>query len=375
MRSRRLIWVMMFLALANRVEAQERRVPVATPKPPTTAPAKPAFVIGVYMQPQDSFDVWRLRGINTLVGYESRGGTIPNDEWCAAAAIKGFYYVRKPAGEPAADAKDPFLLGWMHDDEPDVKKPPTDPKALQDAYAGWKRSAPDVPVFVNFSGGNVLGGKVPKETYQEYMVAADWIGNDFYPVTGYNRPDWLWKIGAAVDQLREWSGGKPQFAFVEASAQRLSWTPRTTRGVSVDEFRAEVWHAVIHGVKGIVYFPQQIGEGFRYDMTPPRVALEMSRQNRRLTELGAALASAMNPKEVEVKAAKPMEVGWRVHGGKVYVIALNFSDDTAKGQVISIGGASGPAKMLWEDRSVELKEGMLTESFGPYEVRVYELAK
>src|SRR5258705_7831570 len=153
--------------------AQERRVPVATPKRPATAPPKPAFIVGVYMQPPDTFDAWRLRGINTLVGYESRGGSVSNDDWCAAAAIKGFHYIRKPAGDPAEDAKDPFLLGWMHDDEPDVKKPPTDPQALQEAYAEWKKTAPNVPVFVNFSGGNVLGGKVPKETYQEYMKAAD----------------------------------------------------------------------------------------------------------------------------------------------------------------------------------------------------------
>ena len=125
----------------------------------------------------------------------------------------------------------------------------------------------------------------------------------------------------------------------------------------------------------MVYFPQQIGEGFRYDMTPPRVALEMSRQNKRLNELGAALASAMNPNEVDVKTGKPLEVGWRVHGGKTYVIALNFSDDTARDQVITIGGAAGTAKVLWEDRSVEMKEGKLTETFAPYEVRVYELAK
>jgi hypothetical protein len=327
------------------------------------------------MQPPDSFDVWRLRGINTLVGYESRGGSVSNDDWSAAAAIKGFHYIRKPAGEPAEDAKDPFLLGWMHDDEPDVKKPPTDPKHLQEDYADWKKAAPNVPVFVNFSGGNVLGGKVPKETYQEYMKAADWVGNDFYAVTGYNRPDWLWKVGAAVDQLRDWSGGKPQLAFIESSAQRLPWTPKTTRGVTAEELRAEIWHAVIHGAAGVVYFPQQIGEGFRYDMTPPRVALEMSRQNKRLTELGPALASAMNPKEIEVKATKPMEVGWRVHDGKVYVVALNFSDDTAKDQPITIGHANASAKVLGEDRSIALKDGAFSESFGPYEVRVYELAK
>jgi hypothetical protein len=266
----------------------------------------------------------------------------------------------------------------MHSDEPDVRKPPTDPKVLQEAYAEWKNAGPNVPVYVNFSGGNVLGGKVSRETYVDYMKAADWVGNDFYPVTGYNRPDWLWKVGAAVDQLREWSGGKPQFAFVESSPQRLSWTPRNTRGVTPDELRAEIWHAVIHGVKGVVYFPQQIGEGFRYDATPQPVALEMSQQNRRLNEMGTVLASGMDPREFTVVTGKSLQVGWRVSGDMLYVIALNFSDAAVKGMQVQVSGpglaTAKTARATWASRDVALHGGLLTDDFGPYEVKVYEIA-
>jgi hypothetical protein len=349
-----------------------------TPRRPATAPTPPKFVVGVYMQPPDTFDVWRTRGVNTLVGYESRGGSISNKDWSDAAAAKGFFYFRKPnAPDLAADAKDPNLLAWMHDDEPDVRKPPTDPSALQEHYAQWKKAGPNVPVFVNFSGGNVLGGKTPKETYLEYMKAADWFGNDFYAVTGYNRPDWLWKVGAAVDRLREWSGGRPQFAFIETSEQRLPWTPKTTRGVTTDEFRAEVWHAVIHGARGVVYFPQQIGEGFKYDATPPRVALEMAKQNKRLSELGDVLAGEQNPATFKAEAASPLEVGWRVAAGRAYVIALNFSDDVAKGRAIKVSGPAPRAAAMWEGRDVAVSGGVITDDFGPYEVHVYavELGK
>ena len=351
--SRCTIWLVLTLGTGV-CWAQERLIPLPTPKRPASQPARPRFVIGVYMQPPDTFEVWKLRGINTLVGYESRGGAISNKQWSDAAAAKGFYYVRKPAEDLEADSRDPNLLGWMHDDEPDVRKPPTDPKQLQDDYAAWKKAAPQLPVFVNFSGGNVLGGKVPKTLYLDYLKAADWVGNDFYAVTGYNRPDWLWKIGAAVDTLWDWSGGKPQFALIETSAQRLSWTPRTTRGVSPDELRAEVWHAVIHGAAGVVYFPQQIGAGFKYDATPPRVAVEMALQNKRLTELGDVLATPANPLEYAVKCATPMEVGWRVSGKRLHIIALNFSDDSV------------------QNATLQIKGGSITEPFGPYEVKVFE---
>jgi hypothetical protein len=352
--------------------AQERLRPLPTPKRPESRPVAPKFIVGVYMQPPDTFDVWRARGVNTLVGYESRGGSISNKDWSDAAAAKGLFYIRRPPGvvEIGADAQDPNLLAWMHDDEPDVKKPPTDPEKLLADYKMWKAMGPNVPVFVNFSGGHVLGGKVGKETYAEYMKAADWFGNDFYPVTGYNRPDWLWKVGAAVDQLREWSGGRPQFAFIETSAQRLSWTPKTTRGVTPDELRALLWHSVIHGANGVVYFPQQIGEGFKYDATPQRVALEMSKQNRRLTELGDVLSGPQNPKEFKAEAASPLEVGWRVAGNKAYVVALNFSDDVAKARPIKVTGGA-VASALWETRDLPISNWAITDHFGPYDVHLY----
>jgi hypothetical protein len=213
--------------------------------------------------------------------------------------------------------------------------------------------------------------------YVDYVKSADWVGNDFYAVTGYNRPDWLWKIGAAVDRLRDWGGGgKPQFAMIESSAQRLSWTPRNTRGVTADELRGEVWHAVIHGVRGIIYFPQQIGEGFRYDATPPKVALEMSRQNRRLNEMGDVLAGEVNPKAYAVKGEPPLEAGWRAAGdGRLFVIVLNFSDDNANGKRVEVGGIGAvKASVVGEDRDVAISGGAFTDNFGPYGVRIYQLA-
>jgi hypothetical protein len=143
--------------------------------------------------------------------------------------------------------------------------------------------------------------------------------------------------------------------------------------------RAEVWHAVIHGVKGVVYFPQQIGEGFRYDATPTNVSLEMSQQNRRLNEMGAVLASEMNPKPFAVKADKPLEVGWRAAAdGRLYVIALNFSDARVAKAWVEIGGVGGGAnraRVTWESREIPLAGGVLTDDFGAYEVKGYEIVR
>jgi hypothetical protein len=147
--------------------------------------------------------------------------------------------------------------------------------------------------------------------------------------------------------------------------------------VTPAELRAEVWHAVIHGVRGVVYFPQQIGEGFRYDATPSGVALEMSQQNRRLNEMGAVLASEANPQALSVKCEKPLEVGWRAAAdGRSYVIALNFSDAPVVQKRIELGGvgaAATAARVTWESREIAVRGGVLTDDFGPYEAKSYEI--
>src|SRR6266516_220624 len=142
----------LLLSLTVICAGQERLIPLPTPKRPATRPAKPAFIIGVFQQPTSSFDVWRVRGVNTLVGYEGESGSrkISNHDWTEAAAAKGFYYIKQPGEDLVGEAKDPNLLGWMHSDEPDVKKPPADPRGLVEQYGEWKKAGPRVPVFVNF---------------------------------------------------------------------------------------------------------------------------------------------------------------------------------------------------------------------------------
>src|SRR5258705_11601982 len=98
MRSRWIVGAIVAFMLGIVCEAQERAVPRAVPRRPVSQPARPRFVIGVFQQPTSSFDVWRVRGVNTLVGYEAESGSkrISNHDWTEAAAAKGFYYIKQP---------------------------------------------------------------------------------------------------------------------------------------------------------------------------------------------------------------------------------------------------------------------------------------
>jgi hypothetical protein len=104
----------------------------------------------------------------------------------------------------------------------------------------------------------------------------------------------------------------------------------------------------------------------------------MSQQNRKLNEMGTVLASAANPGPYAVKVEKPLEAGWRVAAadGRLYVIALNFSDAPVAKARVEVGGVGGGAiraRVPWESREIPLTGGALTDDFGPYEVKAYEI--
>src|SRR5258706_15258298 len=86
------------------------------------APAPPKFVIGVWYQPINSFQKWKDRGVNTLVGFASED-QFTRGQWTEAARKAGLFCVIKAeAGDPAsmkADAAETSLLGWEEPDEPE----------------------------------------------------------------------------------------------------------------------------------------------------------------------------------------------------------------------------------------------------------------
>src|SRR5437764_1391803 len=56
----------------------------------------------------------------------------------------------------AKDAAEPHLLAWTQQDEPDRTGQPSTAAAAT-LYASLRAAAPNIPVFMNFSGFAVLG--------------------------------------------------------------------------------------------------------------------------------------------------------------------------------------------------------------------------
>lgn len=289
---------------------------------------KGPFIIGVWVQPSSSFAKWRARGINTVVGLDLHHGLVSYRQWRAELERQDLYAIRQPRRALSQDARDPRLLAWMQTDGPDSADNSTDPAVLKRLYRRWKTAAPGVPVFLNFCGSCVLAGNHSEERYRDWIAASDWVSNNLYPVNS-NHPEWIDlrrdpepPIGRALDILKSWSHGKRQIEIVEASNQEI---PLSRRAPTSAELRGMIWHSIIHGASGIVYFPQRVGDKFDFDAVPPKLVAEMKRINSSISRLAAVLLSRGR----RTQAPKPFERAIRVRGRRVYSIVLNLSHRAA----------------------------------------------
>jgi hypothetical protein len=258
-------------------------------------------IIGVWYQPSHSFDQWKARGINTLMGYESEGNTVAMPDWKLRARNAGLNYICQPSDDLAADAADPNLIAWLLlPDEPDGagnKKP----EEMLAGYKALKAAAPNKPVLINFDGWQMKWK--PESMYAEYLKACDWAAVDVYPFNG-GQLQTIDDYTKRIDELnRAGGGGKRLLAFMECGDQNLKaqdWVQTVyltekgdltntktdqpvaarMRAPTPAEMKQEIDALVAHGVTGIIYFPDKIGKGWEaFDNTTPELEAAMIKIN------------------------------------------------------------------------------------------------
>lgn len=383
------------------------------------------FPIGAWYQPTDSFAKWASRGVNTMVW--SPPDQIPAFD--AAAQQNGLRTIRLPQGDGAADVGNASLLAWAQPDEPDGKMYSYPFSQLASTYAALKKLSPSTPVYLNFAGENVNShfcyvdgpvqaawpncyngvtedGVVPEDPTVHYMTTGDVLAMDIYPFNSFDgtmMPMPISILGQTLDTMARLQHDEgldaPQLAFIESSNQAgQSWA----RAPTADELRGEIWEAIAHGARGVVFFPnvvpntspvspgstqtvaayamandpqQPCAPGDYNDGTPCAVAGEMKTQAALLTSLAGVLQGPIDPAPASVQATAPFEVTWRVEPGETYVFVLNLSSQASGALSLPIAGLGGAKSATVENqggRAATLAGGVLSDTpFGAYEVRVY----
>lgn len=345
------------------------------------------FPIGVFSQPLESFGKWKERGVNTLLEVPMNHDPVA---WDRAAQQAGMRIIRRPLGDGRSDIGRKDLLAWSHYDEPDAAgRIFTWTPAFEKTFAEWRRIDPNRKVFLNLAGPDVSWFLTRDDSYSKnyasyyprLLAVTDWVANDLYPSGGYlnnahaSRRGDIALIAEPIKILKRLTD-KPQFAFIELSEIEAG-NVAGARCPTAEEVRAEIWYAIVHGVRGLFYFPAVVGKrGFQFDGAPPALVEEIKRQNALITRLAPVLQTAINPSESAATISVPLEVGWRKAPKSYLYIVVNPSRSKIAGAELKLTGVgSAQAEVLGESRSIEVKAGVIRDDFAPLAVHIYEVRK
>jgi hypothetical protein len=343
---------------------------------------QPFLPIMQWLQCPGNIAAQKALGINTFVGDGCSGQPAAFLDTCAT---QGVYGVMDP-GDTSVKSH-AALLGWIFGDEPDLQGNQVEPATLLAQYNTLKGTDPNHIAFMTLTSGFYSEDSPPawmnndRSRYPNYCKATDAVGFDIYPVYGWCRPDWLYKVGGAQTELAAMAAGKVTYQWIEAVKTSGQWCDLTARGADdgpfPEEIRNEVWQALVHGATAIGYFTHSWEcPGYSQFCLSTAQETELTRTNGQLTKLTGPLLAGPHYGGVTIAAEAGTEVSGMAKdfGGKVYVFVVSTSRATSQATITVPGVAAGATADVYdESRTVTLSAGKISDSFGPLGVHIYVL--
>jgi hypothetical protein len=347
------------------------------------------FPIAVWLQNPRNAERYQAAGINLYVGLwqgptatqlaELKQANMPVICAQSAAALKHI--------------DNPIIVGWMHDDEPDNAQslgsgqgygPPILPEAILRDYERMRAADPSRPVLLNLGQGvaydNYIGRGVRRnhpEDYLEYVKGADVVSFDIYPVVHEN-PEVSGKlefVAQGVERLGQWTRGqKIVWNCIECTHIGNPQAKATPQQV-----RSEVWMALVHGSRGLIYFVHQFKPAFREAalLDDPEMLAAVTAINRQIRELAPVLNSPSLTESVRVKSSAPdTPLAWMMkrRGDETCLFTVSLRNRPTRGSFeIRDLPKDATAEVLGESRSLSVKNRAFADEFEPYAVHLYRV--
>lgn len=386
--ARRISAAVAVAALSGLGQASPATAGTAAPAFANGFPSDPAFFpIGVWLQNPRNAGLYKAFGVNTFVALWKG----PTEIQLSQLAEHGMYAVAEPSPAAMALPNAGVIRAWMQADEPDNAQrlaaggygDCVQPDELVRRYEAMKAADPARPVLLNFGQGVAnpawvgRGSTCSRMDHERYYSAAsraaDIVSFDIYPAAEERQAHVQGRldlVAVGVEKLSRWARPEARvWSFIETTHIK---SPE--RRPTAAEVRAEVWMAIVHGARGIVYFVHEWKPTFREDgmFRYPEVAAEVARSNAMIAKLAPALNAGKAVEGVSVEAGVHIATLARAHGGELIVVAVNMERKTADAR-LRIPGSAASGVAMGEDRAVTLAAGVLSDRFEPYGVHVYRL--
>ena len=349
------------------------------------------FPIGVWLQNPRNAERFKAVGINLYVGLWKG----PTSSQLADLEKAGMRVVCSQNKMGLEQRDNPIIVGWMHGDEPDNAQslgqgkgygPPILPEIIVRDYKRIQAADPTRPVFLNLGQGvawdNYIGRGVRRnhpEDYPEYIQGGDVVSFDIYPVVHRSQEiaGKLEYVARGVERLFGWSGGE-QIVWNCIECTHIS---NPERKATPEQVRSEVWMALIHGSKGLIYFVHQFQPTFREAalLDDKEMVTGISAINRQIQELapilnqptimdGVRVASSTSDKEIEIATML------KSYGSDNFLFTVNLRDHAANVSfTLNNNARDFDAEALGETRRIHAVEGVFEDAFEPYGVHLYRI--
>ncbi len=351
------------------------------------------FPIAVWLQDPRNAASYKRAGINLYVGLWKG----PTEGQLTALKAAGMPVICEQNAVGLAHRDDSTIVGWMHGDEPDNAQevvdrkngrrsygPPIPPSRIVDDYAKLRAQDPTRPIMLNLGQGvanDAWKGRGPQgklDDYLTYTRGGDIVSFDVYPVAGLDRPDgaeFLWYVPKGVDRLFKWTDGKKIiWNCIECTHIGDAKTKATPHQV-----RAEVWMALVHGSRGLIYFVHQFQPKFNEHalLDDPEMLAAVTALNRQIHELAPVLDSprVVSGGVVQSSVADvPIDLMVKRANGSTYVFAVGMRNKPAQGsfELRDLPG-DGRAEVLGEGRTIDVRDGRFRDDFAAYDVHLYRI--
>ncbi|MGC8644318.1 MAG: hypothetical protein ACP5XB_31030 [Isosphaeraceae bacterium] len=353
------------------------------------------FPIAVWLQDPSNASRYKEAGINLYVALW-RG---PTDKQLEELKAAGMPVICGQNRLGLAHKDDPIIVGWMHGDEPDNAQeivdrstgrrrygPPVKPSKIVDDYQKLRVQDPTRPILLNLGQGVAndqwvgRGPGASLDDYPSYVQGCDIVSFDVYPVAGLDRkdaPDLLWYVAKGVDRLVKWTGGRKRvwncIECTHISNPSAKATPH--------QVKAEVWMALIHGSRGLIYFVHQFKPRFNEHalLDDPEMLKAVTAINRQIQHLAPVLNSPSLPDVGKVRSSNahvPIDMVVKRHRGTTYVFAVAMRNAPTRGtfEIKGLGDANS-AEVLGEGNSsprrIAISQGRFEDDFDAFGVHLY----
>ena len=348
------------------------------------------FPVSVWLQPAGQAANYKNMGINVFVGGVYTYPRPKGRAFLDALAQQGAYAIAAFNPSYIEDEKineHPAFLGWMFGDEPDNSDPDTGtvkitPEALLKMFANIRRADPAHRVYLNLGCGvadeRFIGGAATDEQYSRYPKACDIIYYDVYPCNSISPdgPDRLHLVAKGIDRLRKWAG-PDKMVWMWLEANHFS-SDGSGRAPTPDELKTQIWMALVHGADGYGFFCHSFLKATQgVSRIAPEIQAALPAINGEVHRLARVLKSKTLAGAAQVKTTMGSRVDVMVkeQPDALYAFAVNMYRKAEKPTITLKGVGDGEAEVLFEDRTVPVKGGVIVDDFAPYGVHRYRIKK